>query len=98
MDLTMNELRILSTLLDKDRYGLEIIKTVEESGGKIFLGGLYNIMKRLEKKGLVESYYEDTSEGRGGNRRKYFKINGKGQEAVQEAQLSLTSLWNLRLA
>ena len=94
-ELTMNELKILSTLVGQDRYGLEIVDVVKESGSTIFIGGLYNIMKRLEKHGFAESYWGEETAERGGNRRKYFKITGKGEQAVLEAQASFISLWNL---
>ena len=51
-DLGLNEVRVLSSLLFREKYGLEIIKTVKEETGKsISLGGLYTTMHRLEKKG-----------------------------------------------
>ena len=98
LDLTMNELKILSALYGQDRYGLEIVETIKESGGNLFLGSLYNIASRLEKKGFIESYWGDENSDRGGNRRKYFKITGKGQQAVSEAQSTFASLWNFSIA
>lgn len=96
LDLTTNELKILYSIFNEAKYGLEIIETVKKTGGIIFLGSLYNIMSRLEKRNLVESYLgEDTSE-RGGNRRKYFKITGKGQTAVEQAELVFMSMMSLK--
>ena len=91
----MNDLTVLSILMQGDRYGLEIIKAAKEVGLSLFLGSLYNILKRLEKHGLVESYWgEDTSE-RGGNRRRYYKITGKGETTFEDAKQSYLQLWGI---
>lgn len=88
------ELTILSSLLVKDRYGLEIIKTIKEDAGKtISIGGLYTTLNRLEKKGYVKGYNGKTTSDRGGNRRKYFKLTGLGSRALKDVQTTLTSLW-----
>ena len=79
--LRKNEFKVLSTLIQSDKYSLFISKIV-----KIKLGSLYNILARLERKGLVKNYYgEDTFE-RGGNRRKYYQITALGSSVVTEVQ------------
>lgn len=97
-DLTMNELKILSSLMSDEMYGLQIVETIREYGTTIFLGSIYNILSRLERRGFVESYYGEETSDRGGNRRKYFKITGKGETAVRKAQKSLGGMWGWRLA
>lgn len=97
-DLTMNELKILSVLMSEEMYGLQIVETIREYGTTIFLGSIYNILSRLERRGFVESYYGEETSDRGGNRRKYFKITGKGETAVRQAQEAFKELWNWRLA
>lgn len=92
--LTNNELVILSLLIRKDMYGLELISTVEEEAGKVLkLGGLYNVMRRLEKKGFVESYWGEDSDARHGHRRRYYKITGLGKTAQVENQQVFGKLW-----
>lgn len=97
-DITMNELKILSALLQGDKYGLEIVDAVKETNTNLFLGSLYNILSRLENKGFVESYDGEATSERGGNKRKYFRITGKGENAVNEAQSAFSQLWNWKLA
>ncbi len=93
-EITQNELKTLSAILDQDMYGLQIVKTIEESKSKLSLGTLYNVLRRLEKKGLVESYWSEETDERGGNRRRYYKITGSGKEAVKDAQIGFSKLWN----
>jgi PadR family transcriptional regulator, regulatory protein PadR len=95
-NLGINELRVLSTLMGKEKYGLEIIKFVkDETGKELSLGGLYTTLHRLEKKGYVKSRFGEVTAERGGNRRKYYKLTGTGQKILSEAQQSLSPLWNM---
>ena len=94
VNLSFNQMCVLSAVANEDRYGLQIIETVkEESGIKLILGSLYNILYKLEKEGLVTSYFGEATAERGGNRRKYYKISAKGETTLNEAQLGLINLW-----
>ena len=93
--LTSPELKVLSTLMGQDRYGLEMVQTIQEAGGRMLLGSLYNILRRLEKNGFVESYWDDNVQERGGNRRRYYKITGAGESVFNNAQSEFMGLWGL---
>ena len=68
---------ILAILEKKDSYGFEIAKNVlDETTFELKDGTLYISVKRLESKGLIESYWQ-SSQGPG-NRRKYYKITEDG--------------------
>lgn len=98
-NLTINQVRVLSTLMNGDKYGLEIIKAIEEeSGAKFFLGTLYNLMNSLEKKGYVKSRWGEATSERGGNRRKYYEITGAGKSVLSDTQNSLMRLWGVNLS
>ncbi|MEG1267964.1 MAG: PadR family transcriptional regulator [Oscillospiraceae bacterium] len=76
---------ILKILLNGDNYGYEIIKAVlVNSGGEYDLKepSLYTSLKRLEKQGLIESYWGDESQG---GRRKYYHITESGKSAFENA-------------
>jgi len=69
---------ILSILSHGDSYGYAIIQRVRElSGGEMEWsdGMLYPILHRLEKKGLIESYWGRADTGR---RRKYYRLRAAG--------------------
>lgn len=94
--LTINEMKVLSALFFKERYGYEIVKIVkEESNTTIYLGTLYNLLSRLEKKGYVESYWGDATEDRGNNRRRYYRLTGLGEKVLNSQKKSLLSLWQM---
>ncbi len=83
------EEEVLSTLLGRELYGLQICEAFEQvSGGKrrMSVGTLYPVLARLEKKGLVSSRMASRpTDSRGGARRKYFQITRRGSHALAEA-------------
>lgn len=77
---------ILKTMLDGDKYGLDIIKEVElRSNGTYELKQptLYSCLKRLENQELISSYWLDSDIG---GRRHYYKLTDKGREEYEKKQ------------
>lgn len=69
---------ILRTLSDGDKYGYEIIDSIEsKSQGQYTIKQptLYSALKRLESQGYVTSYWGGSS---GGGRRRYFSLTEEG--------------------
>ena len=69
---------ILGILRVKDSYGYEIMKNIIERSEGLFDikdATIYTAFKRMEKEGLIESYWGSEEEGA---RRKYYKITSKG--------------------
>jgi DNA-binding PadR family transcriptional regulator len=96
-DLTKLELAILAALSGKERYGLEILKTVEETRQRVSLAGLYTTLARLEAEGLVASRWGDEAVAvRRGARRRYYTIKGAGARAFDHNRTVLQNV--LRLA
>lgn len=80
---------ILKTLVNGDKYGYEIIKEVEQySDGKIQLKqpSLYSSLSRFEEKGIVSSYWEDSTIG---GRRHYYHLTDKGQQYYKVSILKI---------
>ena len=86
--LTPNQEVILSALRFRRRYGLEIMEAIEQCGGKqIGFNSLYPNLKKLEQKGFVESEWGDEApEEHTGARRKYYRITGTGEQALEAKQ------------
>lgn len=93
---------ILTLLLGQPLYGLQICRAIEEaSEGKqtLKIGSLYPSLHRLESKGLVFSYMQnEDSKTRKGNRRKYYRISGKGSRALNQKQMTRMNLSKWRPA
>ncbi|MGN1103721.1 MAG: PadR family transcriptional regulator, partial [Candidatus Coproplasma sp.] len=80
---------ILRALLERDKYGYEIINDIEsKSHGQYTLKQptLYSALKRLENQGYIKAYWK-TDEVTLGGRRKYFTLTESGK-AITEKNLS----------
>src|SRR6478752_1212604 len=70
---------VLGVLRRHESYGFEIYKTIRDATGgsyEIKEATLYATYRRLEKDGLVESFWGDETQG---GRRKYYRITDAGR-------------------
>ncbi|MFW6206487.1 MAG: PadR family transcriptional regulator [Gemmatimonadota bacterium] len=77
------EMLLLALVRESERYGYELVTTLEErSGGDISVSGgtLYPVLYRLEEDGHLETRWE--AEGRGAPR-KYYRITGRGRSELE---------------
>jgi PadR family transcriptional regulator, regulatory protein PadR len=75
------------TLGPERAYGMTIHEEVERLSKRLVvsLGAIYTTLERLERKGLVKSWYADATTDRGGRPRRYFQLEAAGQRALNEA-------------
>lgn len=79
---------ILKSLSMEDRYGYDILREIEvksEGHYKIKQPTLYSCLKRLEKQGLISSYWGSQSDTEGG-RRRYYSLTDSGRDYVEQMQ------------
>jgi PadR family transcriptional regulator PadR len=84
---------ILSVLCDEDMYGYLVAKKIKETSKNEFEikeATLYVSLKRLEKKGYLRGYWND-SEGTSGGRRRYYSITEDGKECFNKN----VEAWNM---
>ncbi|WP_246159058.1 PadR family transcriptional regulator [Catellatospora sichuanensis] len=70
---------VMAVLSQGESYGFEIFKTIRMATGgdhEIKEATLYAAYRRLERDGLVESYWGDETQG---GRRKYYRITDAGR-------------------
>jgi len=80
------EYELLSVLLQhpRDAYGITIMQRVEERTGRHrSLAAIYAGLDRLQEKGMVSSRWGEPTAERGGRRKRYYKIEASGVEAVR---------------
>lgn len=85
---------ILSSLLDGDKYGYEIIDSIQErTNGEIAIKkpSLYSTLTRLEKQDLVSSYWKDSDIG---GKRHYYRLTDFGKKQVLQWQEQLYASQN----
>lgn len=82
---------VLKLLEDEDLYGYKMIKKLDEKSKSIFIlkeGTLYPILHDLEKKQLIESYWEDNLSAR---KRKFYRITKSGLKMLNAKKTE----WNM---
>ena len=79
--------------LGLDAQGSNIRKAVDHALGRsISPGAIYTVLDRLAAKGWVKSYMGESTDGRKGNRRKYFRVTGEGEAALDHARRTMVTL------
>jgi PadR family transcriptional regulator, regulatory protein PadR len=72
-------------LLEKERYGYDIIKSLNSSGMSVEEGTLYPILRRLEDDGVLSSRWDTV----GPRPRKYYSITEYGRQVREKLLKSL---------
>ncbi len=79
-------LLVLSVLENEEMYGYQIIKEIEKRSEDVFSfkeGTLYPILHAFEKDNYVESYWQESNQGR---KRKYYRITDKGRKVLVKSK------------
>lgn len=77
---------ILKHLLDKDSYGYEINKAIQDTTNNMYElkeATMYSAFRRLEKAEYIVSYWGDSNVGA---RRRYYTITPKGREHYEKCK------------
>ena len=76
-------------------YGSSIRKELAAcTGRKVSHGASYVTLDRLEAKGLVRSELGSSTPGRGGRRKRLFRVTAAGIAALKESRDALVNLWS----
>lgn len=82
-------------ILYGEAYGVAIIDEMEKRlKRKVSIGSLQTVLRRLEKKGYLESEFGEATNVRGGKRKRYFKVTKQGQKVLAAAKEQRIGLWN----
>lgn len=80
---------ILSTLIENDKYGYEIIDNLKKrTNGNLNIKqpSLYSCLRRMEEQGLISSYWRDSEIG---GRRHYYSITDYGKKYAEKWQTDI---------
>jgi PadR family transcriptional regulator, regulatory protein PadR len=71
---------LLSLIAEKERYGYDLIRTLEEEGLKLVKeGSIYPLLRRMEREELIQGRIVPSPDGPA---RKYYRILPKGEERL----------------
>jgi DNA-binding PadR family transcriptional regulator len=81
-------------ILYEDAYGVSIRKDIEDRlQRKVSVSALQTALRRMEKKGYLNSSFGEATPERGGKRKRYFKVTPQGKKALENARLTREKLW-----
>ena len=82
-------------VLFDEAYGVAIKLEIESRlQRKVSVGALQSALRRMEKKGFLDSRSGLADKKRGGKPKRFFTITAKGKEALQYSQDVRIQLWN----
>lgn len=80
--------------LGGDAYSVPVVLELEErTGREIAQAAVFIVLRRLAKKGLLESRMEDGTESNTGRTRRYFSLTPLALERMRESRKALVRLW-----
>lgn len=72
--------------LEPDAYGASVQREIEARCGRtVLLASVYTTLDRLERKGLVTSWMGEPTPERGGRRKRLYRLEPAGAEALSSA-------------
>jgi DNA-binding PadR family transcriptional regulator len=86
------EFQVLAVLLEhpRDAYGVTIMRRLAQRTGRArSLAAIYATLDRLQGKGMVGSWWGEPTAERGGRRKRLYRIEASGREAVRRFYLSV---------
>jgi len=82
-------------ILNGEAYGVSIITEIEDRlKRKVSLGAIQTVLKRLEEKDLVKSEFGETTNVRGGKRKRLYEITASGKQILNQTKAQRNSLWD----
>ena len=88
-------LMLTIAVLDNNAYGVSIKdEMATRLNRSVSIGAMQTALRRLQKKGFLNSSFGEATNVRGGKRKRYFQITSLGREAIEQARDDRNSLWN----
>lgn len=82
-------------VLYDEAYGVAIKSEIEERlQRKVSVGAMQSALRRMEKKGFLDSREGEINARRGGKPKRYFRITAYGKSALEYSKDVRTKLWN----
>lgn len=98
MDILSPKTAILQSLLGGEKYGLEVIRDLEERSGKrlrLAQATIYPALREMEREGYLLAREGEPLPERGGRARIYYRLTAEGRRAALEAQEVVGAVFGL---
>jgi PadR family transcriptional regulator PadR len=81
-------------ILTSDAYGFAIITEMEKRLNRnVSIGALQTVLKRLENKGYLSSWLGESTQARGGKRKRFYQVTASGKKVLLETKEQRMNLW-----
>ncbi len=81
-------------ILYNEAYGVSIRQEIESRlKRKVSVSALQTALRRMEKKGYLESNFGESTAIRGGKRKRYFRVTKYGKKALEYSKDARMQLW-----
>lgn len=81
-------------VLYDEAYGVAIKQDIEERLHRpVSVGALQSALRRMEKKGFLDSRLGEATRARGGKRKRYFTVTPYGKQALTAVKETRLQLW-----
>ncbi|WP_456458002.1 PadR family transcriptional regulator [Reichenbachiella sp.] len=82
-------------VLYDEAYGVALKNEIEERGQRsVSIGALQSTLRRLEKKGFLDSRLGEPDKERGGKPKRFFRITAYGKKALTHSKEIRSELWD----
>ncbi|MEO9805153.1 MAG: helix-turn-helix transcriptional regulator [Reichenbachiella sp.] len=82
-------------VLYDEAYGVALKNEIEDRGKRrVSIGALQSTLRRLEKKGFLDSKLGEPDKERGGKPKRFFKITAYGKKALIHSKDVRLGLWD----
>ena len=82
-------------ILFDQAYGVAILDEIEQRlQRKVSIGALQTVLRRLEGKGYLDSAFGESTNVRGGKRKRYFRLTTLGSRVLRETQEQRAELFS----
>ncbi len=82
-------------ILHGKAYGVAIKDEIEKRlNREVSVGALQTTLRRLEKKGFLQSSHGETAPARGGRPKLFFTITAYGKKAIMYSRETRNTLWD----
>ncbi len=81
-------------ILFDEAYGVSIRHEIENRlKRKVSVSALQTALRRMEKKGYLESNFGEATAVRGGKRKRFFRVTPFGKQALEHSKDARLKLW-----
>lgn len=75
-------------------YGVPVVEEIERRTGRsVSRAAVYVTLRRLEKKGLLETWMGEPTDERGGKARRMVQVRDEGRRMLVESRRAMDAMW-----